>query len=170
MKHVSETLHYAAHRFNLVNGAGGRLVARRQVTGPVPPQMLRSVQHIADPATVKEFATADGEVISRKVCALGEVACWLRSDLADAAEAALEHEAAEHRRVIAEVADYARATRQHSRDQSAQTYVLNSSLLHAAARHQARIGRLYDMNSRGDRVRGNLVAALDRAKKAEGAK
>jgi len=36
------------------------------------------------------------------------------------------------------------------------------------ARRQAKLGRLYDMNSRGDRVRGNLAAALDRAIKAEG--
>jgi hypothetical protein len=105
-------------------------------------------------------------VISRKVTALGEVACWLRADLADAAEAALEREAAEHRRVIAVVGGYAHATQQHNRDQMAETYVLSSALLHAAARRNATLGRLYDMNSRGDRVRGNLVAALERAKKA----
>jgi hypothetical protein len=76
-------------------------------------------------------------------------------------------EVAERERVIREVADYAHASRQHSRDQMAETYVLSSSLIHAAARRQARIGRLYDMDSRGDRVRGNLAAALDRAAKAE---
>jgi hypothetical protein len=105
MKHVSETVHYAAHRFGIVAGAGGRLVASR-------PALLagQTVDGGHSHAEVKEFATADGAVIARRVTAGGETLCWLRSDLAEAAGAALEREAAEHRRVIAEVGDFIRET------------------------------------------------------------
>jgi len=116
---------------------------------------------------VWEWVNAAGEVVGRKVTVRDQTERWLRADLCTEVLIARSDEVAERERVIGEVKAYAAATRQHSRDQMAETYVLSSALLHASARHQARIGRLYDMNSRGDRVRGNLAAALERAAKAE---
>lgn len=103
------------------------------------------------------------------VKACGHVECWLRSDLATETLIVRADKVAEIERVKKEVAAYANATRRQG-EQRAETYVLSSALIHAAARRQSTLGRLYDQNARGDRVRGNLVAALDRALKAEGAK
>lgn len=114
---------------------------------------------------ILEFAI-DGEVVLRKVKACGMIECWLRQDLALETLVAQVEAAAEKERIIKEVSDYARATRQHSRDQQAETYVLSSALLHAAVRRNAKLGRLFDMDSRGDKTRGNLAAALERAAKA----
>jgi hypothetical protein len=107
-----------------------------------------------------------GEVVARKVTALGSVETWLRADLCTEVLIARSDAVAERERIIREVENYAHATRQHSRDQMAETYVLSSSLLHAAARRNATLGRLYDMDAHGDKVRGNLAAALRRASKA----
>jgi hypothetical protein len=89
--------------------------------------------------------------------------------MAAATLAARVEDAAETERMKARVLAYVGAG-QRSRYQRAEEYVLSSSLIHAAARRQSTLGRLYDQNARGDRVRGNLVAALDRAIKAEGTK
>jgi hypothetical protein len=118
-------------------------------------------------ARVLEYALPGGEVVARLVEACGCVETWLRRDLATETLVARADAFAEKERIIKQVTDYARATRQKSRDQMAETYVLSSALIHAAVRHQSRIGRLHDMNSRGDRVRDNLAAALERAAKAE---
>ncbi len=120
-------------------------------------------------AEIFEWVNPAGEVVGRKVSALGEVETWLRADLCTEVLIARADEAAERERVIAEVKQFAEASRRRG-EQRAETYVLSSALIHAAARRNATLGRLYDMNSRGDRVRGNLVAALDRALKAEEAK
>ena len=121
-------------------------------------------------AYLLEYEDAAGRTIGRLVRACGHVECWLRSDLATETLIARADAVAEVERIKREMADYCRATRQHSRDQMAETYVLSSALIHASARHQARIGRLWDSNARGDAVRGNLAAALDRAVKAEAGK
>lgn len=118
-------------------------------------------------AYILEYADADGMIIGRMVKALGHTECWLRNDIATEAliarSDAVAADEAMKKRVLAAV-----GAGQRVREQRQQTYVLSSALLHASARHLSRIGRLHDMDSRGDRVRGNLVAALDRAVKAEG--
>lgn len=102
---VDDTTHYAAHRFGLVAAAGGRLVkpARAAMTDGAAAADGR-------PAELKEFATAAGEVVARKVVALGSVLCWLRADLADAARCALAREETERLRVIGELSDFIRET------------------------------------------------------------
>jgi hypothetical protein len=120
-------------------------------------------------AKVLEYAI-DGEIVGRMVKACGECECWLRKDMAVETLSARADHAAENERILNEMAAYTHASQQHSRDQRADEYVLSSSLIHAAARRNAKLGRLFDMNSRGDKTRGNLVAALGRALKAEGAK
>lgn len=87
----------AACRFGIIARAGGK--ARRSVTGDRRGH-----------GSLLEFVTADGAVIARKVSALGETLCWLRRDLAEAADAALAREAAEHQRIIAEVGRFIRDT------------------------------------------------------------
>jgi hypothetical protein len=129
-------------------------------------QLSGAVREAGAPAKILEYAV-DGEIVARLVRACGAVQCWLRADMAAATLAARVEDVAETERMKARVLAYVGAG-QHSRDQRAETYVLSSALIHAAARRQSTLGRLYDMNSRGDRVRGNLVAALDRAVKAEG--
>lgn len=102
---VDDVTHYAAHRFGLVAKAGGRLVkqARAAMTDG-------AAAACGEPAELKEFALPGGEVVARKVVALGSVLCWLRADLAIAAAAALEHERAEHARVISELREFIRDT------------------------------------------------------------
>lgn len=159
---VDPDLHREAFAYGCISGAGGRKVRQ-------PPREKLSGQAVdggARHAEVLEFADADGVVLSRKVQACGAVECWLRRDIALAALRARIEAAAEVERVTREVAAYAAATRQSSRDQIAETYVLSSALLHAAARRQSKLGGLHDMDNRGDRIRGNLAAALERASKA----
>jgi len=111
MKFVDPDRYSAAHRFGIVGKAGGRLVPRRAGSGAhVPHQMVRGIDHIADPACINEFVTPGGEVIARKVAACGEVQCWLRADLAEAADAALAKEAADYQRVVTELAAFIRGT------------------------------------------------------------
>lgn len=117
------------------------------------------------PAKILEYAV-DGEIVARLVRACGQTVCWLRRDMAVATLAARIEDAAETERMKQRVLAYVGAEA-HSREQRAESYVLSSALVHAAARRQSKLGRLHDQNSRGDRVRGNLVAALDRALKAE---
>lgn len=100
MKSVPEPVHYAAHRFGLVSRAGGRLIKRE------PVRMSGRTCDGDCQVRVKEFATPGGEVIARKVSALDQMECWLRADLADAAEAALEAEAADYRQVVGELRDF----------------------------------------------------------------
>lgn len=97
---VDVDTHYAAHRFGIVSRAGGK-VRRRQL-----PDTAAPAAYGAEPGQVVEFVDGDGEVIARRVSALGETHCWLRRDLAEAAMAALLAEAAEHARVIAELRDF----------------------------------------------------------------
>jgi hypothetical protein len=118
-------------------------------------------------AKVLEYAI-DGEIVARMVRACGETECWLRKDMAVETLSARADQAAEKERILNEVRAYAHASQQHARDQRAESYVLSRACVNAAARHQSKIGRLWDMNSRGDRVRANLASALDRAVKAEG--
>jgi hypothetical protein len=145
---------------SVVANAGAKKVASpaRRLSG-------NSVDGGSTHARVLEYALPGGEVIARLVEACGELECWLRRDLATETLIKRSDAVAEVERIKKAMLG---ATRQHSRDQMAETYVLSSALIHAAARRQSTLGRLYDMNSRGDRVRGNLVAALDRAIKAEG--
>lgn len=92
---VDYDTHYAAARFGILKRAGG--VPRRTKSGA-----MGGYGH----GEVVEFVTADGEVISRKVEAMGEVLCWLRQDLADEAKAALLVEAEDYLRVINELRDF----------------------------------------------------------------
>lgn len=158
---VDPELHREAFAYGVIARAGGKKVRQ---PAPAMSGYSRDGGHTA--AEVLEFALPDGEVISRKVQACGEVECWLRQDLALETLVKRIDAAAEIERIKKEVAAYAHATRQHSRDQMADSYVLSSSLLHAAVRRQAKLGGLYDMDKRGDRIRGNLAAALKRAAKA----
>lgn len=141
-------------------------VGAKSVTTPRV-QLSGTVRDAGAPAKILEYAV-DGVIVARLVRACGSVECWLRADMAAATLAAKVEDVAETERMKQRVLDdYHRASPQHARDQRAEEYVLSTGLLHAAARRQSTLGRLYDMNSRGDRVRGNLVAALDRAAKAE---
>lgn len=96
MRHVSREVHFAAHRFGKVADAGGRKVHRR-------PLELPSLSAPEREYVVSEFETPDGEVVSRQVDVRGQCECWLRADLAAAAEAALQAEAAENQRIAAAV-------------------------------------------------------------------
>jgi len=132
---VDFNLHYAAHRFGIVARAGGTLRPRERVTGAVPCQMVRGIHHISDPACIKEFVTPDGEVIARKVAACGRVECWLRRDLADAADAALQREAAEHQRIIAELRDFIADTDRQGATRNGVTVEQYRAKRHAAGNH-----------------------------------
>jgi hypothetical protein len=129
-------------------------------------QLSGAVRDGAGPAKIIEYAV-DGEIVARLVRACGEVECWLRADMATATLVARVEDVAETERMKKRVLAYVGAG-QRARDQRAEEYVLSTGLLQAAVRRQSTLGRLYDMNARGDKVRGNLVAALDRAVKAEG--
>jgi hypothetical protein len=145
---------------SVVAKAGAKKVQR-------PRAQLRgnSVDGGNDAAEILEYATEGGEVVARMVKACGEVECWLRRDLATETLVARADAFAEVERIKKEMAAYIHA--QHrSGEQRAETYVLSSALIHAAARRQSTLGRLYDMDNRGDRIRGNLSAALKRAEKA----
>lgn len=94
---VDYDTYYSAHRFGLVARAGGRLMRPKRIA------LGNDAQQVAGGngrATVKEFATLDATVIARSVEAAGSRECWLRSDLAEQASAAMAREAAEHRRVV----------------------------------------------------------------------
>jgi hypothetical protein len=90
--------HYAAARFRGVL-SGGKWV-RRATDG---------YGGIAR-GDLLEYVLPDGAVLTRKVVACGQTACWLRADVAQAARAALAAEAAGHARVIAEVGQFIRDT------------------------------------------------------------
>src|SRR3954466_13393449 len=97
MKHCPHPLFRAAIAHGCVTRAGGERTRRQ------PPQLLGNSVDGGSTAEVLEYA-ADGDVIARKVVASGETACWLRADIADAAQAALDHAAAEIERVKAQMA------------------------------------------------------------------
>jgi len=146
--------------YSVVSKAGAKKVNR-------PREQLQgnSVNGGSDAARILEYE-ADGVVVARLVEACGRVETWLRSDLATNTLVARADAFAEKERILKEMASYIQASQQHNRDQMAETYVLSSALIHAAARRQSKLGGLHDMDSRGDKIRGNLVAALGRAKKA----
>jgi hypothetical protein len=96
---VDDDVFLAACRFGIVARAGGK--PRRRATGDMS-------RHGS--GSLLEFADADGGVIARKVTALGESQCWLRADLAEAADAALAREAEDYARVTAELRDFIHAT------------------------------------------------------------
>jgi hypothetical protein len=105
MKSVDQDTYYAAHRFGVIHRAGGRLVKRG------PPAL---VGNVVDGGCVavecKEFAIDGFGIVSRKVTRGDEIECWLRRDIADAAEDALKGEQAEHGRIIDAVGDFIRDT------------------------------------------------------------
>jgi hypothetical protein len=103
MKGVSFDVHFAAHRFGIVSRAGGRLVRSQRAV-----LVGNSVDGGSDRAEIKEFATPGGEVIARRVTALGHTECWLRADLAEAAQKALDDEAAGYAAATAIVKDFIR--------------------------------------------------------------
>jgi hypothetical protein len=105
MKSVSQILYYAGHRFGIIHRAGGRLVPRKP-----SPLVGNSVDGGCDKVIVKEFAAPGGAILSRKVTRGNDVECWLRRDIADAAQAALDAEDAEAARVIGVMADFIRDT------------------------------------------------------------
>jgi hypothetical protein len=145
--------------YSCISKRGGKKVRQ----GP-PPQLSGMTTDGGERhAEVLEYALPDGRVIARLVKACGMVEAWLETSLATDVLIARSDAEAEKERVIKEVIAYANATRSKGGEQ---TYVLSSACLHAAVRHQAKIGRLYDRNSRGDKVRGNLSSALARASKA----
>jgi hypothetical protein len=94
MKSVPREVHLAAHRFDIVGRAGGR-----KVGGPGRDPRAKPSHELR----VVEFALPSGEVIARQVEVLDRCECWLRADLADAAEQALHAERAEYARVAAAV-------------------------------------------------------------------
>lgn len=97
MTPVDPRVHFAAHRLGLVSAAGARKVGAFTREMPKPDEVVTS-----------EFALPSGEVISRRVGPLGAAECWLRDDIAAAAEQALHAEAAEAARVAREVVDWSR--------------------------------------------------------------
>lgn len=146
----------------VISAAGATKVNR-----PVPQMSGMSRDGGHSHARILEYATPSGETVARLVEACGQVETWLRADLCTDTLVARADAEAEIERVKREMVAHLKA---QARDRQPESYVLSSALIHAAARHQSRIGRLHDMNSRGDRVRANLAHALDRAVKAEGAK
>lgn len=101
MRLVSDDVYFAGHAHDYVRRAGGRRsvpVRETLAEGACP---LRG-QRIGE---ITEFVTPTGEVLSRKVIACGERLCWLRRDIAEAAAAAIDAEAAEHKRIAAVVCE-----------------------------------------------------------------
>jgi hypothetical protein len=97
MIEASTDEHYAAARFAVLKG--GKWV-RRATDG---------YGGIAR-GDLLEYVLPGGEVLTRKVVACGQTACWLRADVLEQARAALAAEAAGHARVIAEVGQFIRDT------------------------------------------------------------
>jgi predicted Fe-S protein YdhL (DUF1289 family) len=120
-------MYSAANRFGHVAAAGATV--RRP---PRPPGT----------GTVTEFATPSGEVVARKVEALGRTECWLRSDIAAAAANSLAEEAAECARVVEEVVAWMNlrdAARAAEHGLSVEQY--RSQRNHTLARIDARRGK-----------------------------
>lgn len=106
---VSPELHLAGHRFGVIAGVGARKVGRLSLEVP----SLRTGGEVI------EFALPGGEVVARKVVsATGAVECWLREDLALAAQAALDAEAAANERAALEVARWSREVDQRAADKA----------------------------------------------------
>lgn len=97
MIEVTDDTHYAAARLKVLTG--GRFV-RSKTEG-------RGGMGGGD---LLEYVLPDGEVVARKVQALGETLCWLRADLVETARAAMAAEAADYARATAEVAEFIRST------------------------------------------------------------
>lgn len=91
---VSADIHRAAIAYGVVSGAGAKVVRRPALT-----MSGYSVDGGSSAVKVLEFATASGEVVSRKVEACGRSECWLRQDLALQALAATAEAAAEMERI-----------------------------------------------------------------------
>jgi hypothetical protein len=163
MKAVPDDVYSAAHRFGIVSHAGGRKVR------PIAAPDLEGFHTCGGEGgrVVSEFA-AGGEVIARRVETSTGQECWLRADLVELAEIALGHEAARTARAISETVAYAEATRRDADPRPADERPLSVGLIHAAMRHSKRIGRFYDMNSRGDAERGKFARQLAAARPDEG--
>lgn len=133
MKSVPREVHLAAHRFDIVGRAGGRKVgALARDPRAKPSHELR----------IFEFALPSGEVIARQVEVIDRCECWLRADLAAAAEQALAAEQAENARIAAEVVCWSMAKdqlRAAEQGLSLEAYRLKRN--HALARIDRRRGR-----------------------------
>jgi hypothetical protein len=119
MIEVTDEAHYAAARFKVLTG--GRFV-RSKTQG-------RGAMGSGD---LLEYVLPDGEVVARKVSALGQTLCWLRADLADAADAAMQQEVAEHRRVVEAVGRFIRETDAAGAERTGSTVEQYRARRHAA--------------------------------------
>jgi hypothetical protein len=119
MIEVTDDTHYAAARLKVLTG--GRFV-RSKTQG-------RGGMGAGD---LLEYVLPDGEVVARKVTALGETLCWLRADLAEQANAAMAAEAADYARVTAELAEFIRSTDQQGAERHGVTVEMYRRTRHAA--------------------------------------
>ena len=161
MKTVTQTLFRASCAYGVVAAAGGKPRRPRPV-GLEGFEVHGGTTH----REVLEFVAGD-EVIARKVSALGSVECWLRADLIQPTLDCMAASRADNERIITEVAAYADATRPAPAAERP-VPVLSEGLIHAAMRHSQRIGRFFDMNTRGARERENFTRLLRVARKNDG--
>lgn len=159
---VSDEVWSALFRFGGIKTFG--LIKVNATRGIPQPQGIQSVS--PDTAEIQEWAIAtefERAVVARKVMACGRTICWLRRDLADHAEAALAAEHVETERMRGVVTSMVERDRKRRAEAERTPKPLPSpELIHAAMRHSARIGRLHDMNSRGDEERGKFALLLER--------
>lgn len=150
---VSTNTYRAAFAFKVMAGLSAR---KRQRSAELPAiEGFTTTQ--GRTAEVQEWEIA-GETVGRRVDACGKTMCWLRADIAELADAHLETERQEIERMKAEVIEFAKA---HPRaDISGRPQVLSAELLHAAIRYSSRLGRLHDMDGRGDAERGRFAQQL----------
>lgn len=114
-------------------------------------------------AQVDEWAI-DGEIVARKVSACGETLHWLRADIAAIGERHVEADRAETDRMKATVAEMIDADRRRRAEVAARPVpALSPQLIHAAMRHNQRIGRYWDQNVRGAETRARFALLLDHA-------
>jgi hypothetical protein len=99
-------------------------------------------------AEVLEWAIG-GEVVGRKVTALGTTECWLRGDLAEATRAALAAEAADYARVAAEVGAFIKSTDEQGARRNGVTVEQYRAKRHAA-------GARFDRYRAANRAGGGL--------------
>jgi hypothetical protein len=127
---VSSDEHYAAARFALLSGG----------------RFKRSKTEGYGGGALLEYVTEGGEVIARKVEALGGVACWLRADLAELARDALVKEAADYEAVIGSLGEFIRSTDAQGAARNNSTVEQYRAKRHAAGnrwdkyRHAQRVG------------------------------
>jgi hypothetical protein len=119
MIEVTDDTHYAAARLKVLTG--GRFV-RSKTQG-------RGGMGSGD---LLEYVLPGGEVVARKVSALGQTLCWLRADLAGQANAAMAAEAADYARATAEVAEFIRSTDRQGAERTGSTVEQYRARRHAA--------------------------------------